>query len=163
MGSLNNLFCELTHYLLFPLEWSPLCLLISILICAWISISTCYKMNCKYFANILSCKFQWNFKYKENFNLQVILYWFYIVYLWVVFCLFVCLFVFLVPHLWHMDVSRLRLKSELQLPAYTTATAMQDPSCICDLHYSSWKCWILNPLSKARDGTLILMGPSQVF
>ena len=31
------------------------------------------------------------------------------------------------PHLWHMEVPRLGVESELQLPAYTTATAMQDP------------------------------------
>ena len=28
------------------------------------------------------------------------------------------------PHPWHMDVPRLRAESELQLPAYTTATAL---------------------------------------
>ena len=31
-------------------------------------------------------------------------------------------------HLWHMEVPRLGVKSELQLPAYTTATAMRDLS-----------------------------------
>ena len=46
--------------------------------------------------------------------------------------------------------------------AYTTATAMQDPSHICDLHCNSWQCWILKPLSKARDQTCILMDPSRV-
>ena len=30
------------------------------------------------------------------------------------------------PHQWHMEVSRIGVKQELQLPAYTTATAMQD-------------------------------------
>ena len=35
-------------------------------------------------------------------------------------------------HLWHMEVPRLGFKLELQLPAYTTATAMHDLSCICD-------------------------------
>ena len=29
---------------------------------------------------------------------------------------------------WHMEVPRLGVESELQLPAYTTATATQDPS-----------------------------------
>ena len=38
---------------------------------------------------------------------------------------------FLGPHLWHMEVTRLGVKSELQLLAYTTATAMPDPSHIC--------------------------------
>ena len=27
----------------------------------------------------------------------------------------------------------------------------------CDLHHSSQQCWILNPLSEARDGTCVLM------
>ena len=43
--------------------------------------------------------------------------------------------------------------------SYTTATAMPDPSCVCDLHHSSRQCWILNPLSEARDRTRILTGP----
>ena len=61
--------------------------------------------------------------------------------------------VFLRPHLWHMEGSRLRVNSELQLLLYTTATATArwDPSCICDLH--NLQHWILNPLSKARDKT----------
>ena len=36
---------------------------------------------------------------------------------------------------------------------YTTATAMQDPSRICDLHHSLWQYQILNPLNEARDRT----------
>ena len=40
---------------------------------------------------------------------------------------------------------------ELQLAAYATATATQDPSCICNLYHGSWQCRILNPLSEARD------------
>ena len=36
-------------------------------------------------------------------------------------------------------------------PAYTTATAMQDPSHVCDLYHSSWQHQTLNPLSEARD------------
>ena len=37
-------------------------------------------------------------------------------------------FVFLRLHLWHMEVPSLEVESELQLLAYTTATAMLDPS-----------------------------------
>ena len=48
------------------------------------------------------------------------------------------------PHLRHMKVPRLGVTSELQLPAYTTATAMWDPGYICDLHHSSQQCQILN-------------------
>ena len=45
----------------------------------------------------------------------------------VLFCfLFLFLFFFLGLHPWHMEVPRLGVKSELQLPAYTTATATQD-------------------------------------
>ena len=43
-----------------------------------------------------------------------------------------------------MEVPRLGVKLKLQLPAYTTATATPDPSCICDLHHhSSQQCQIL--------------------
>ena len=48
------------------------------------------------------------------------------------------------------------VKSELQL-LYTTATAMPDQNCDFDLHCSSQQPQILNPLSKARDQTHILM------
>jgi len=68
--------------------------------------------------------------------------------------------VLLGPHLWHMEIPRLGVKSELQFLAYTTARAMQDQSLICDLCHSSWQCRILNPLGKARDWTSILMDTS---
>ena len=58
---------------------------------------------------------------------------------------------FLGPHLRHMEVPRLGVKSELQLPPYPTATATQDLNCICDLHHSSRQCQILNPPSEAGD------------
>ena len=60
------------------------------------------------------------------------------------------------PHRQHMEVPRLGIKSELQLPAYTTATALLDLSHIYDLHHSFWQCWILNLLGKFRDRTCIL-------
>ena len=66
-------------------------------------------------------------------------------------------------HLWHVEVARLGVSSELQLPAYTTAIAMWDLSCICDLCYSSWQHRIPNPLSEARDRTCILMDTSQIL
>ena len=47
--------------------------------------------------------------------------------------------------------SQARDELELQLPAYATATAMPDLSCLCNLHHSSQQCRILNPLHKARD------------
>ena len=83
------------------------------------------------------------------------------VFIFGVFCLFVCLF-FLRPHPRHMEVPRLGPKLELQLLAYATTTAMPDPSCICYLHDHSRQHQILNPLSKARDQTLNLMVPSWI-
>ena len=80
---------------------------------------------------------------------------------------FIYLFIYLLTYLlrqhpWHMEVPRLGVELDPQLSAYTTATVMPDLSCVCDLHYTSLQCWILNPLSKARDQTLILMGTSQI-
>ena len=75
---------------------------------------------------------------------------------------FVFVFPFLGPHLRPMEVPRLGVQSELQLPVYTTATAMLDPSHVCDLHHSSRQCWIPDPLGKARDPTCILMNTSQI-
>ena len=62
-------------------------------------------------------------------------------------------FVFLGLRPQHMEVPRLGVESELKPLAYTTATAMQDLNCACHLHHSSQQCWILNPLSEARDRT----------
>ena len=50
------------------------------------------------------------------------------------FCFFVS---FLGPHLLHMEVPKVEVKSELRLPAYTTAIAVPDPSKVCNLHHSS--------------------------
>ena len=55
-----------------------------------------------------------------------------------------------------MEVPRLGIKSELQLLAYTIATAMPYLRCNCNLNQ------ILNPLSEARDQTHIFMDMSWV-
>ena len=47
-----------------------------------------------------------------------------------------------------MEFPRLGVESELQLLAYTTATAMPDPSHICDQHHISEQHWFFNSLSK---------------
>ena len=62
-----------------------------------------------------------------------------------------------------MEVSRLEVESELQLLAYTTATATPDPSHVCDVHHSSRQHWILNPLSKARDQTCVLIDTDHIY
>ena len=62
--------------------------------------------------------------------------------------------------LWHMDIPRLGAESQLQLPAHGTATAMPNLSLVCNIHYGSWQCWILNPLREARDQTCTLLDTS---
>ena len=70
--------------------------------------------------------------YQENFIIFLFIY------------LFVCLFIyFLGLHPWHMEVPRLGVDSELQLPICITATATWDLSCICDIYHSSQQCQIL--------------------
>ena len=66
-----------------------------------------------------------HYPFKVNFNL--------ISRCFVLFC-FVC---FLGPHPGHMEVSRLVVQMELQLPAYATATATRDLSHGCDPHHSN--------------------------
>ena len=61
-----------------------------------------------------------------------------------------------------MEVPRLGVKLELQLLAYTTATAMPYPSRVCNLRHGSRQRGILNPLSKARDQARVLMDTSWV-
>ena len=61
-----------------------------------------------------------------------------------------------------MEVPRLGVQSELQLPVTATATATWDLSRICDLHQSSQQRQIFNPLSEATDRTYILMDTSQI-
>ena len=68
-------------------------------------------------------------------------------------------FFFLGLHPRH-TVIKLGVKLELQLPA--TATATPDLRHVLILHHSSQKHRILNPLSKARNGTCILMDASQI-
>ena len=66
-------------------------------------------------------------------------------------------FFFLGPQVWHVEVPRLGVKLELQLLAFTTARAMWEPSCVCNLH-----CCVLNMLSEASDRTHILVDTSRV-
>ena len=74
---------------------------------------------------------------------------------------FLSFFFFWFLHLQHMEVPRLGVELELQMQAYTTATAMRDPSHIWDLHCSSQQCQILNPWARPRmepASSLILVG-----
>ena len=76
-------------------------------------------------------------------------------------CCFVLFFAFLGPHL-HIEIPRLGVESELQPPAYPTATATWDPSCVCDLHHRLWQSWISHPISEARNRTQIIMDTSWI-
>ena len=70
---------------------------------------------------------------------------------------FLLLFLLLELHLQHMEVPRLGVQSELQLPAYTTATGTSNLNCIFNLYQ------ILNPRSNARDQTHILLDMGRVL
>ena len=54
-----------------------------------------------------------------------------------------------------MEVPRLEVEVELQLPAYTTATATPDLSCVYDLHHSSRQSQTPDPLSQGLNHVLI--------
>ena len=64
------------------------------------------------------------------------------------------------PLLWHMEVPKLGVKLEMQLPAYATATP--DCSHVCDPQHSLQQCRIFNLLSETRDWTSNLMDTSRV-
>ena len=64
-------------------------------------------------------------------------------------------------YLRRVQVPRLEVTSELQLPDYTTATATWDLSRISDLHLTLRQGWILHPRSEARDRTHIRMDTTQ--
>ena len=46
--------------------------------------------------------------------------------------------------------------------AHATAAAAPDPSSAYDLRCSSWQRWILNPVSEAKDRSLMLVDTSRV-
>ena len=77
---------------------------------------------------------------------------------WTITLLLLLVFCFLGLYPSYMEVPRLGVQWELQLPA----TATQDPSHVCDLQHSSQQHWIINPLSEARDRTCNLMITSQI-
>ena len=63
-----------------------------------------------------------------------------------------------------MEVPGLGVDLELELPAYyTKAAAMPYLNHLCDLHCSLQQHRVLNPLSKARDQTRILIDTSWVL
>ena len=71
-------------------------------------------------------------------------------------------FVFMGPHLQHMEVPRLCSNRSYSCQPTLRPQQLPDLSRIHDLHYCSQQCWILNPLSGARDQTLVLMDTSWV-
>ena len=76
--------------------------------------------------------------------------------------MFVLFFCFSGLHVQHAEILRLGVKLELQLTAYTSATAMLELSHVCNPHHSSRQHQILNPPSKARGRTHNLTVPSWI-
>ena len=70
--------------------------------------------------------------------------------------------IFLGPHPRHTEVPRPEVESELWRLTYAIATATSDPSWVCNLHHSSWQCWIPDPLSEGRNRTCILMDTRRI-
>ena len=109
---------RLIYFLAWPgWEWNPG------LYCIWMKRSRLFS---------LPCHGRWSWFPSICFKLQQVDH-------------FIYLFFFLSPHLQHLAVPGLGVESELQLPAYTTATAVQDLSRICDLCCSFGQRRILNP------------------
>ena len=69
--------------------------------------------------------------------------------------IYILIFFFLWLHQLHMEVPGLGVKSELQLPAYTTTFARQQQIQATAQH-CLWQCQIHNPLSEIRNRTSIL-------
>ena len=63
--------------------------------------------------------------------------------------------------MWPMEVPRLGVESELQMPATATATQV-DQSWVFDLYRNSQQRQVLNSLSEAREPTCIIMDTSWV-
>ena len=72
-------------------------------------------------------------------------------------------FFFLGLQVHHTEFPKLEVESELQLLVYTTATATWGSKQHLLPRRCSQQCWILNPLSEARDQTCILMNTSWVL
>ena len=100
----------------------------------------------------LSCRW-WTFRAKHG-NYTIWRVWRHVQYPFFFF------FFFFFLSLQHTKVPRLGVKSELQLPAYTTAT--QNSSCILDLYHISGQRQIPDSLSKARDQIRVLTDLSQI-
>ena len=98
--------------------------------------------------DLYTCFFKWLFS-KYDFHHPISSYFFF---MWrSPFSFYFILFTVLGPHPQHMEVPWWGVKSELQLQAYTTTTATQEPSHVCDLHHISWQRQIPNPMNGARE------------
>ena len=77
-------------------------------------------------------------------------------------CLFIYLFLGPHPSIWKFPGQGSNWSCNCWPTPQPQQPATPDPSHICDLYPSSQQCQNLNPLSEARDQTLVLMDASQV-
>ena len=122
-----------------------MCVCVCVCVCIYIYI---YKLCLHRFYSVCTCM-------HIHRGMYIFIFFYFFLFFSFIFC-------FLRLFLQYMEVPRLGVKLELQLLAYTTTTAMQDLSCICELHHSSGQHQIPDPLSKARDQTCILMDTSWI-
>ena len=81
---------------------------------------------------------------------------------WILFFFFFLLVFRAAPAAYGSSKARSRIRAIAT--GLATARAMRDPSCICNLHHSSWQwqCLIPNPLSEARVWTCNLTDTSRI-
>ena len=69
---------------------------------------------------------------------------------------------YLLGHAQHVEVSRLGVKVGATAAGLHHRHSNAKTNLVCDLYHSSRQHWILNPLSKARDPTHVLMDTNLV-
>ena len=78
------------------------------------------------------------------------------IFIFIYLCIYLLSSVLSGPQPQHMEVPRLGVESELQPPAFTTAT--RDPSRVCDIHPSSRQRCILKPTDRGQGSNLFPNG-----
>ena len=101
----------------------------------------------------------------SNHHSILLLLWVWLFYFYFIYLINLFIFCFILGlHPQHMEVPRLGVRSELQLPACTTVTATGDPGCTCDSHHRPQLTATptVNPLGESRDRIHNRMVPSRI-